>query len=78
MCTETIGMGDRGFLTAVITGERDSVAAYVHAECEMDGILGHTVGVCSCTGWEPGRKRARAVWRKVASLNSSLEPGGRR
>jgi hypothetical protein len=74
MCEEAIVEGDRGFLVGMWAGD-ESVICYVHAECEMADIIGHSVGVCSCTGFEPGRDRARAVWRRVAELKTAGERG---
>lgn len=67
-CRERVVEGDRGFLRphfTVVDGEPVGVAMAVHAECDLSAVLGHMVGVCSCTGWEYGRARAREVWRRV-------------
>lgn len=57
--------GDRGLIRAAIDLVNDQPVAnvtQVHAECDLGNVLGHIVGVCSCTGWPAGRDRARAVW----------------
>lgn len=69
LCGEEVVSGDRGWIrgTAHYTpgGVLAAADAVVHAECELDGTLGHVIGVCSCTGHEPGRQRARLVWERA-------------
>lgn len=70
-CDEPIVDGERGFLRAV--GRLDSrlgsgTVGAIHMECDMRGILSHSLGVCRChTGREDTpREEARAT---LAALN---------
>lgn len=36
-----------------------------HRECQLAGIMGHIMGVCSCTGYGFDRDSAREVLRRV-------------
>lgn len=37
-----------------------------HRECTLAGTVGHSVGVCRCTGWPPNdRDTAREVLRRI-------------
>lgn len=65
-CAESIADGDRGFARPVMSvGDDPGVrVSYVHAECELSGILGHDAGYCRCTGHEDTRATARLVWKR--------------
>lgn len=71
-CGDPIGAGDRGWIRPHIAagsgnggGPVAAVLRPVHAECDLRSIMGHMVGVCSCTGHEPGRDTGRLVWAAV-------------
>jgi len=77
-CDEPIVQGDQGFLRPFMhgrgwqgegwivasLGEEASVTA-VHRECDLLGIVGHMVGVCSCTDYAGFGVRGRAAAREV-------------
>jgi hypothetical protein len=71
-CHEQIAEGDQGFIRPYI-GELDpeylvddDYLTAVHRECDLTGIVGHMVGVCSCTGWDTeARETGREVLRRV-------------
>jgi hypothetical protein len=56
---------DRGGTGYVLVGE--------HRECHMSGVLGHIVGVCPCTGFDPD---ARATALEVQRRVDAGWPGG--
>lgn len=68
-CSEPIEPGDRGFIRGVVRvngeGQPYGSTEPVHAECDMRGTVGHTVGVCHCTGYDDSRATAKEVWRRV-------------
>lgn len=66
-CSEPIVEGDRGFYRAAAFGPAgQSAVVFVHAECELLGIVGHEFGICSCTGFDTSsREAARELWRTV-------------
>ncbi len=68
-CGEPVEDGDRGFLRCVVRagadGQTCGVVEPVHAECDLRSVLGHTVGICPCTGYERTRDAARLVWQQV-------------
>jgi hypothetical protein len=69
--TPTIGVVDPEYLVGVgsaftITGQ--------HRECSLAGIVGHMVGVCSCTGYGHDRTAAREVLRRVEAGALELRP----
>jgi hypothetical protein len=56
-CSEPIVEGDRGVWTT---------AGAMHAECELLRGVGHTFGVCTCTGFDmTSRAAARELWNRV-------------
>ncbi|GJF04991.1 hypothetical protein [Pseudonocardia sp. D17] len=63
-----IGSGlDPDFLVGLrnVYGRGVSLTA-THRECQLAGVVGHVVGVCACTGWDPySRDAAREVQRRV-------------
>lgn len=64
-CESPIENGDRGWLRPTVISDRLSLVA-IHAECELATIVGHTVGICGCTGWPVNnRYTGLAVWRHV-------------
>lgn len=74
-CDEMIGEHDQGFVRPHVGDLPDlrylvgvglgySLTA-VHRECELASVVGHAVGVCSCTGYDESRESAREVWRRV-------------
>lgn len=77
-CDEPIAADDQGLLRPFMhgrlwhrpewivapLGEQASVTA-VHRECDMLGIVGHMVGVCSCTDYAGFGVRGRAAAREV-------------
>lgn len=77
-CRELFAEGDQGYVTPYIGGGLDAdfvvghgEGAYLtamHRECQLAGIVGHIVGVCSCTDWDPfDRETSREVARRVAA-----------
>lgn len=71
VCDEPIVEGDRGLMRVTFTLDDqqrwDATPAPVHAECEMRGVMGHVVGICSCTGYPADRATARLVWQRVGT-----------
>jgi hypothetical protein len=69
LCGEPICPGDRGWLRGAIRGDGGrmfvSTVAH-HAECELLTVVGHTWGVCSCTGFDTtSRASALELWRRI-------------
>lgn len=62
-CEDLVVIGDRGLIHPVNDEPADSVTQ-IHAECWMDQACGHLVGLCSCSGLELSRDRARKVWAR--------------
>jgi hypothetical protein len=74
-CDEQIVETDQGFIRPYVGN--DVAARYlvgigpghqlvaVHRECDLSSVLGHTVGVCLCTGYPHNRETAREVLRRV-------------
>lgn len=68
-CSESIQIGDRGYLTQCVT-ERDDEGQWVgelrpvHRECQLLGVSGHRFGWCRCTGYQglTPRDAALALW----------------
>lgn len=71
ICDEPVVAGDRGFIRTVarsveIPGTYEITP--VHAECEALGFVGHTFGVCSCTGHDTtSRASARLLWERLST-----------
>ena len=64
-CAERVVDGEQGVIYPC-AGAWEVAAMPYHRECSMAGIVGHMVGVCSCTGWEIGaRATAREVMARV-------------
>lgn len=78
-CGEAIAGDDRGWLCAVVAvvdGEPLGSDAYVHAECDLIGTLGHVFGVCSCTGYDTSKRdTGRELWRRAISGSSAPATG---
>jgi hypothetical protein len=71
-CTRTVVEGDRGFIRTVIRNV-DTLDAYevapIHAECEALGLVGHTFGVCTCTGYDTtSREAALELWSRLDAI----------
>lgn len=80
-CDEPVIDVDQGFMFPMAAGgvedryitrwrpfnaPEDCVTTAMHRECFMADTMGHTVGVCSCTGWDShSRAAAREVLRRV-------------
>lgn len=74
-CHEYFAEGDQGLVIPYIGGKPDpdyivGIGAYTtfvaqHRECHLSEIVGHLVGVCSCTGHGTDRESAREVARRV-------------
>lgn len=70
-CGESVEDGDRGFVRGVgrmVDGELVGSVEPIHAECDLRGVMGHQVGVCSCTGHDPSRATGRLVWARVGEM----------
>ena len=72
---ELIAEGDRGFIRPTLgetgpeflvgVGDGYTLTA-IHRECELAGVVGHVVGVCSRPGRDSyAREAALEVWRRV-------------
>jgi len=82
-CGETVVDGDRGLMRAVGRLVNDELVASgepIHAECDLIGVSGHTMGVCHCTGCDTGsRAAARLVWERVGQARGrdlAIRPTG--
>lgn len=74
-CDEMIGPEDQGFVRPFVGGGLDPrylvgvgpsyQLTAIHRECDLASVVGHAMGVCSCTGYDSGRESAREVWRRV-------------
>lgn len=78
-CTEPVDTGDRGvirpYVTLVDGGGYGAQALPIHIECDLLAILGHELGVCSCTGH--GKSRADAL-ELLARVNARRAAQGRK
>jgi hypothetical protein len=79
-CGEPIAEGDQGYVRVVLRTV-DILTAHevapVHAECEALGIVGHTFGVCTCTGYDTrSRAAARILWERILDANLAVGEGG--
>lgn len=78
-CAEPIAEGDLGFIRvrvrqAGILGVHEVVT--IHAECEALDIVGHTFGICICTGYDTtSRASARLLWKRLGDLAYGFERG---
>jgi hypothetical protein len=73
-CGEPVVDGDRGFVRAMsrlVGGEEVATVEAIHAECDLRETMGHMVGVCSCTDYEPNRATARLVWERTGELRGA-------
>lgn len=71
ICRETIIDGDRGWMRGTIrevNGQPQGSVTPVHIECEALSVIGHMVGVCSCSGAKPGRASAVLAWSRLQEL----------
>lgn len=76
-CNDMIAEDDQGFVRPYIGSNLDPrylvgmgpdyQLTAVHRECDLASVVGHAVGVCSCTGYDESRESAREVWRRVAA-----------
>jgi len=68
-CTEPVVEGDRGLIRTVVRmvdGEPVGSAEPTHAECDLIGVMGHQMGVCSCTGYDTTtRAAAQVLWQRI-------------
>jgi hypothetical protein len=82
-CREPIEPGDQGFIQqimrpdAAVTGppvptvmpSHTITEEAIHAECEALGIVGHQLGVCTCTGHDTtSRAAARKLWGRLTRI----------
>jgi hypothetical protein len=73
-CGEPIAEDDRGWIRHHLADDGAGGLAVapgtmpIHAECELRPVLGHHVGICSCTGYDTSRTTARLVWDAVMRL----------
>jgi len=61
-CTERIVDGDQGFLHPtyaermepkyIVAGAGTRLLTAIHRECQLLHVVGHSVQVCTCTGWD--------------------------
>src|ERR1043165_66795 len=64
-CQEPIVRGDRGFVELIDMQDNDpstGKVTHLHAECRLDDLVGHLIGVCACRFLPIGRDRARQTW----------------
>lgn len=66
-CGELIVRGDRGTIETAAAVKRAGVAAaetttMMHAECRLDEVAGHMIGLCVCRAIVKTRERAVQVW----------------
>jgi hypothetical protein len=77
-CREPIIRGDRGFielLTMMDNDPRTGEVTHIHAECRLEQIAGHLIGVCACQAMPAGYARARQIWNHFYDADgSSLWP----
>lgn len=76
MCTSPIADGDRGLLMGcvrLVDGEQVGSVEPVHTECLLLDTVGHSFGVCGCTG--AGRTRADGL-RLLEVLNADRAARG--
>lgn len=69
-CAEPIVEGERGLIRVAIRqvpgGAFEGSPEPIHAECDLIGVVGHTVGVCRCTGYDTStRAAARLAWQRI-------------
>lgn len=70
LCAEPVADGDRGLIRVAVRkvpgGEFAGSPEPIHAECDLLGVVGHTVGVCRCTGYDTtSRAAARLAWQRI-------------
>jgi hypothetical protein len=77
-CGEPVAEGDTGFFRQWLLrndggGWACRIRA-VHAQCEALGIVGHTHGVCTCTGFDTTSKTAAdELWRRLGHRIPDVE-----
>lgn len=74
-CGEYFADGDQGLIMPMIGGAATDLLIGIgdgyalvgeHRECNMSAVVGHLVGVCSCTGYDIcARDTSREVMRRV-------------
>lgn len=68
-CGEAIADGDRGLIQTVVRlvdGLAQGSVEPTHAECNLIGVMGHDMGVCSCTGYDTRtRAAAQVLWDRI-------------
>lgn len=74
ICHEAIVSGDRGWIRGAVrtvSGLLAASTAVLHAECEVLTIVGHSVGVCFCTGYGHTRAAALEAWDRLNRLRTA-------
>jgi hypothetical protein len=64
-CGELIIRGDRGTIETAAANHNDpktGTVTHMHAECRLDEIAGHLIGLCVCQAISKTRERALQVW----------------
>lgn len=71
MCSESFDLTDQPVPVGTEDGPRDA-----HRECLLLNTVGHTFGVCSCTGFGTDHAAAEELLRRVrmADFNESYRP----
>jgi hypothetical protein len=81
ICREMIIDGDRGWIRGTvreIDGQPKASTTPIHVECEALSVIGHMVGVCSCSGADDARfgsLRAASIlaWQRLQALSVSSD-----
>lgn len=73
LCEEVIQPDDSGQMTVAISGTMEEPHARVvaqHRECMSLGVVGHSVGLCTCTDYEGMslREAALEAMRRITAL----------
>lgn len=70
LCHEQIDADDLAGPMGMIDADGAASMGWIHAECQMIGIIGHEFKVCSCTGYDTtSRAAAKELWRRVQAAN---------
>lgn len=79
LCNEEIIKGDRGQFMGSSEPDKDgrlrAVVRPVHIECMMIDTIGHTYGVCSCTGYGRDANARRAIVKAINKARAARLQG---
>lgn len=76
-CDEQVQDGDRGEMTTLFRSATETPEVHpVHTECQLLDMIGHSFGVCSCTGYGGKSTRRQAALLLLEKINDGRARSG--